>query len=126
MFTYRRLTWVILMAICGLAHAGAAESPAVTHFQEHIRPVLSQYCFDDIADVLTISPILLEKYVDAAKTIVANAVPTTSAVIPEKIISGRSFNGSSGTNSSNPKAPKGSLTLSFYEKAAISNIFQVE
>jgi hypothetical protein len=82
------------------------------------------YGFDDIADVLTISPILLEKYVDAAKTIVANAVPTTSTVIPETIISGRSFSGSSGTNSSSSKAPKGSLTLSFYEKAAISNVFQ--
>jgi hypothetical protein len=230
-----------LIATCELSRASATESPAVTHFQQHIRPVLSQYCFDchadgankggiafdelktgdailnhelwlkvlknvragvmppqkkphpgledrkrleewikyeafaidpnnldpgrvtvhrlnrteyrntirdlmdvdydtdqefppddsgygfdDIADVLTLSPMLLEKYVDAAKTIVSKAVPMTSGVIPETIISGRSFNGSSGSSSSSSKAPKGSLTLSFYEKAAVSNLFQAE
>src|SRR5947209_3862723 len=45
-FMHRRLTWVILLATCGSLRASAAESPAVTHFQGRIRPVLSQYCFD--------------------------------------------------------------------------------
>jgi hypothetical protein len=84
------------------------------------------YGFDDIADVLTLSPMLLEKYVDAAKTIVSKAVPTTGAMVAETTISGRSFAGSSGSSSSSSKASKGSLTLSFYEKAAVSNLFQVE
>jgi len=238
---YARFAWVALVGLCGLPLANGAESPAITHFRERIRPVLSQYCFDchadgankggvafdelktdeailnhelwlkvlknvraeimppqkkphpglderkkledwikyktfdidpknldpgrvtvrrlnrteyrntirdlmgvdydtdqefppddtgygfdNIADVLTLSPMLLEKYVDAANTIVAKAVPMTSAVVPEAIISGRSFNGSSGNTSISSKAPKGSLTLSFYEKAAISNVFQVE
>ena len=33
--------------------------------------------FDNIADVLTLPPMLLEKYLEAAKTIVAKAVPTS-------------------------------------------------
>jgi mono/diheme cytochrome c family protein len=85
------------------------------------------YGFDNIADVLTVSPMLLEKYVDAAKTIVSKSVPMTGAMVAETAISGRSFAGSSGSSSgSSSKAPKGSLTLSFYEKAAVSNSFQVE
>jgi hypothetical protein len=36
------------------------------------------YGFDNIGDVLTVSPLLLEKYLQAAETIVAEAVPTHS------------------------------------------------
>jgi hypothetical protein len=95
--------------------------------EQEFPPDDTGYGFDNIADVLTVSPMLLEKYVDAAKTIVAKAVPATGAMVAEATISGRSFAGNSGSNSiSSSKAPKGSLTLSFYEKAAVSNIFQVE
>jgi hypothetical protein len=38
------------------------------------------YGFDNIGDVLTISPMLLEKYLAAANDIVAEAVPTVSKV----------------------------------------------
>src|SRR5271165_7007301 len=41
------------------------------------------YGFDDIGDVLTVSPMLLEKYVTAAKEIISQAVPTDSKVIPK-------------------------------------------
>lgn len=239
---YRRLPWLVSIAICGLSRVNAAESPAVAHFQQDIRPILSQYCFDchadgankggiafdelktdkaildhdlwlkvlkntragimpphkkpqptpegrkkleqwikyeafgidpnnldpgkvtvrrlnrteyrntirdlmgvdydtdqefppddtgygfdNIADVLTLSPMLLEKYLDAAKTIVSKAVPMTGAMVAEATLSGRSFAGSPGSSSgSSRKAPSGSLTLSFYDKAAVSNIFQVE
>jgi hypothetical protein len=85
------------------------------------------YGFDDIADVLTVSPMLLEKYVDAANKIVAKSVPMTGAEVAETIVPGRSFAGSSGTTSgSSSKSPKNSLTLSYYEKAAVSNTFKVE
>jgi hypothetical protein len=47
--------------------------------------------FDNIADVLTISPILLEKYLDAAQVVIAKAVPTQSRVVAEKSIAGRKF-----------------------------------
>ncbi|MEO6993254.1 MAG: DUF1592 domain-containing protein [Lacunisphaera sp.] len=47
--------------------------------------------FDNIGDVLTISPMLLEKYLDAAQTIVASVVPTTARAVAENVIDGRAF-----------------------------------
>jgi hypothetical protein len=47
--------------------------------------------FDSISDVLTISPLLLEKYIAAAKSIIAQAVPTQPWVPAEKRIPGRHF-----------------------------------
>lgn len=47
--------------------------------------------FDNIADVLTLSPLLLEKYIAAAKTIVAKAVPTVSKVPVERVLLGAKF-----------------------------------
>jgi hypothetical protein len=44
------------------------------------------YGFDNIGDVLTISPLLLEKYMQAAEVIVAGAVPSHPWVIPEKVV----------------------------------------
>ena len=49
------------------------------------------YGFDNVADVLTISPLLLEKYIAAAKLIVAQAVPTQPLVPAEKKIRGQKF-----------------------------------
>ena len=47
--------------------------------------------FDNIGDVLTISPMLLEKYLDAAQTIISSVVPTKSKTVAEVAIDGRSF-----------------------------------
>ncbi len=47
--------------------------------------------FDNIGDVLTISPMLMEKYLDAAQTIVGQAVPTQSRVVAEHPVVGRAF-----------------------------------
>ena len=49
------------------------------------------YGFDNIADVLTISPMLLEKYLDAAQAIVAQSVPRQPRVIAETTVAGRKF-----------------------------------
>src|SRR5436305_13241732 len=38
------------------------------------------YGFDNIGDVLSLSPLLLEKYISAARAIVLQAVPTSSTV----------------------------------------------
>src|SRR5262245_52236596 len=46
------------------------------------------YGFDNIGDVLTVSPLLLEKYLQAAETIVTAAVPTVAKAIAETTISG--------------------------------------
>jgi len=51
----------------------------------------SGHGFDNIADVLTVSPMLLERYLDAAQTIVAGKVPVVSRVVPEVSIPGRRF-----------------------------------
>ena len=80
--------------------------------------------FDNIGDVLTLSPMLLEKYVNAAQAIVAQAVPIVPKVVVEQAIAGASFSkGDATTNSGNAAGP---LSLSYYEAAAASNAFQIE
>jgi hypothetical protein len=49
------------------------------------------YGFDNIGDVLSVSPLLLEKYMQAAEAIVAEAVPTVSRVVPARTLRGRDF-----------------------------------
>ena len=49
------------------------------------------YGFDNIADVLTISPLLLEKYISAAKVIVTKSVPAVSGVAPRRTLPGGLF-----------------------------------
>jgi hypothetical protein len=47
--------------------------------------------FDNLGDVLTISPMLLERYLDSAQTIIAQAVPTQPRVVAKRTIQGRKF-----------------------------------
>jgi len=47
--------------------------------------------FDNIGDVLTISPMLLEKYLDAAQAIISGAVPTSARVVAERPLAGKEF-----------------------------------
>ncbi len=91
--------------------------------------------FDNIADVLTVSPMLLEKYLDAARTVVSRAVPMVPAVPAEKIIPGDSFarfagsatNASNTTNSPMAGTPvSGAAVLSYYEAATVSTNVQIE
>jgi hypothetical protein len=53
---------------------------------EEFPPDDTGYGFDNIGDVLTVSPLLLEKYLQAAETIVANAVPTVSRMVQERTL----------------------------------------
>ena len=85
------------------------------------------YGFDNIGDVLTVSPMLLEKYMVAAKAIVSEAVPTVSKVMPERTIAGSRFHGAIGGKESRDRNRKETLlSLSYYEPAAVSNSFQVD
>jgi len=52
--------------------------------------------FDNIADVLTISPLLLEKYLQAAEVIVETAVPKVAALMAEQAATGKEFRGPEG------------------------------
>ena len=75
--------------------------------------------FDNIASVLTISPMLMEKYLNAAKQIVSEAVPIVSGVPVERTLEGSSFKaGDSGSRT-------GALALSYYEMAVVSNRVEV-
>jgi hypothetical protein len=76
--------------------------------------------FDDIGDVLTLPPMLLEKYVMAANQIVTGAVPQVPLVARQHSIPGNHFLGG-GT----PHA-YGSLSLSYYQPAVVSNKFNAE
>ncbi len=49
------------------------------------------YGFDDIGDVLTISPMRLEKFLQAAQTIVDRAVPATTYALPVQTYWGKEF-----------------------------------
>jgi hypothetical protein len=77
--------------------------------------------FDNIGDVLTLSPMLLEKYLAAAKSVVSKAVPTAPRVPREKAVPGKKFEGG-GTNSSSQNW----VSLSYYEPAAVSNVFRAD
>ncbi len=61
--------------------------------EEEFPPDDTGYGFDNIGDVLTVSPLLLEKYFQAAETIVKTAVPTVSKRIPERTYRGVEFRG---------------------------------
>jgi hypothetical protein len=81
---------------------------------EEFPPDDTGYGFDNIADVLSVSPLLLEKYLQAAESIVETAVPTVSKVVREQTLSGRDFRHADG---------KGFEQLSFYNEAAVSDSF---
>ncbi len=84
--------------------------------------------FDNIGDVLTLSPLLLEKYVAAAKAVVSQSVPMTSRIVAEKVIPGRRFRGA-GAAAPVPAKPgrnDAALSLSYYEPATVSTIFKAE
>ncbi len=89
------------------------------------------YGFDNIGDVLTLPPMLLEKYLAAARTVVNRAVPAVARVPAERILPGRSFEGGNvpppraGQNSGPPAAPNGAA-LSYYKAAALTNAVHIE
>jgi len=70
--------------------------------------------FDNIGDVLTLPPMLLEKYLEAAQTIVARSVPQAARIVQERTISGKRFQAGDDD---------GPMSLSFYAAAAVSNTF---
>jgi mono/diheme cytochrome c family protein len=67
--------------------------------------------FDNIGDVLNISPLLLEKYIAAAKTIVTQAVPTQPRIPAEKRYPGSAF------SKEKEVVVEGPLALSYYTAA---------
>ncbi len=81
--------------------------------EEEFPPDDTGYGFDTIGDVLSVSPLLFEKYLQAAETIVAKAVPTTSRVLPRRVLRGTSFKSGSGKDPRLVFDQPGSLSRSF-------------
>jgi len=91
------------------------------------------YGFDNIGDVLTLSPMLLEKYLAAAKSIVVQAVPLVGKVISEQIMPGNKFRADESIPAADIKGPIGTGTrpevsapMSYYQPAAVSGTFRTE
>lgn len=81
--------------------------------------------FDNIGDVLTISPMLLEKYLDAANNIITETVPTQSTITPEQ-----SWSEESLVKLFSPGLPEDededNLQLSFYSPSTRTANFEIE
>jgi hypothetical protein len=87
------------------------------------------YGFDDIGDVLTVSPLLLEKYMMAAAAIVEEAVPKVARVMPQVTLAGSRFRaGGAETGPGNRGGNRRDtlLGLSYYEAATVSASFNAE
>jgi len=84
--------------------------------------------FDTIGDVLTISPLLLEKYISAAKAVVAQAVPTQAWAPAEKRIPGQRFQPAGVPTQSvgTRGGADGPLALSYYKAATVTYPFVAE
>lgn len=74
---------------------------------EEFPPDDTGYGFDTIGDVLSISPLLLEKYFDAAEKIVDKVVPKTGPREPTQEISGEQFRFQKSTGRRMPFAQAG-------------------
>jgi len=85
----------------------------------------SGYGFDDIGDVLTLSPMLLEKYVAAAREIVTEAVPVVPGAPAETIFSGAEFTDAAITNGNGHLRRKDS-ELPFDKPAALAHTFHLK
>jgi hypothetical protein len=84
----------------------------------------SGHGFDNIGDVLTLSPLLLEKYIAAARSIVAQAVPAVPWVPAEKRLPGVRFTGADAKPAG--KSNDGALALSYYKPATVACTFKAE
>ncbi|MCI0535251.1 MAG: DUF1592 domain-containing protein [Verrucomicrobiales bacterium] len=85
--------------------------------EEELPPDDTGYGFDNIGDVLSISPLLLEKYMQAAETIVTAAVPRVAKVVEEKTVPGSSF------RKADEPTGKGKEKHSFYDETKLSHVF---
>lgn len=59
--------------------------------EDNFPPDDTGYGFDTIGDVLSLSPLLMEKYLDAAQEIAKEALPLESGRIPSKYFAGTDF-----------------------------------
>jgi hypothetical protein len=64
---------------------------------DNFPPDDTGYGFDTIGDVLSLSPLLLEKYMSAAQEIVSEALPLEAGRIPQRVIKNEEFMAEKGS-----------------------------
>ena len=83
--------------------------------EEEFPPDDSGYGFDNIADVLSVSPLLLEKYIQAAEVDRRRPrVPTVSRLIPERTYRGIEFRAAEGGGNGD--------RMSIYKKTKVTRL----
>ena len=82
--------------------------------------------FDNLGDILSISPMLLEKYLDAANKIISEAVPTQSSILPEQILTGKRLVDLFSPAQIEDDADDDNLQLSFYEASERHATYEIE
>lgn len=88
--------------------------------------------FDNIGSVLTLSPMMIEKYLAAARSIVEQSVPSASRIAPERRIHGNAFlvRTPPSTNSAPAGAKSGdkanTLSLPYYTPGAAEAAISIE
>ena len=95
--------------------------------EEEFPPDDTGYGFDTVGDALNVSPLLLEKYMQAAETIVNRAVPKMSRMVPETLIAGSTFRSSDQKDNNNQgdrRRERPSRNLSFYQPATLTHTFK--
>src|SRR5947209_696913 len=85
--------------------------------EDELPPDDTGYGFDNIGDVLTVSPMLLEKYMQGAEAIVAGALPRAGRVVDEQTIPGSDFRRTEGEG-------KGDV-LTFYKEATSAHTIKL-
>jgi mono/diheme cytochrome c family protein len=83
--------------------------------EEEFPPDDTGYGFDTIGDVLSVSPLLLEKYMQAAESIIAAAVPTVSKLVAERTYRGTEFRNVAGQGNAD--------RMSAYTNAKVSRLY---
>lgn len=86
---------------------------------EEFPPDDTGFGFDNIGDVLSVSPLLMEKYMDASEMIVSEAVPTVSLQMDEQ-----NFGDSEWRNSKDPDQRRS--RHSFYEEVELERPFEIQ
>ncbi len=97
--------------------------------EKEFPPDDSGHGFDNIGDVLTLPPMLLEKYLAAARAVVTKGVPAVPGVPAEKVVTGKSFGGAESSvfvRTNRNQAAANALTLSYYDSASASNTFKAQ
>jgi Protein of unknown function (DUF1588)/Protein of unknown function (DUF1587)/Protein of unknown function (DUF1592)/Protein of unknown function (DUF1585)/Protein of unknown function (DUF1595) len=107
---------------------------------EEFPPDDTGYGFDTIADVLTVSPLLLEKYMQAAEAVVAASVPTVEWEPVETTIAGADFRPTGDNSGADPTTraarpdrtrpgqggPPSGASMTFYKEAKVASHFKAQ